>query len=109
MKLTRRLASITAIMTVLALVSVVVTASEFPTRQLDETVLLGADGDSTRIVPVRDAQPTGNWVIHYDPNTPQSEKWEYVNRIGGTLVERIAELEIWVVGGAGVIRRELHL
>ena len=48
--------------------------------------------------------PTGNWVIHYDPNTPLAEKWEYVNRIGGALVERIAPLEIWVVDLPEVFR-----
>ncbi len=53
--------------------------------------------DSTRVMPVYQAKPTGNWVLHYDPNTPESEKWEYVHRIGATLVERIDELEIWVV------------
>jgi len=63
-------------------------------------ILEGANSgmpDSTRVVPVNRAAPTGNWVIHYDPNTPLSEKWEYVHRIGGTIVERIDELEIWVV------------
>ena len=72
-------------------------ASEFPPGDL---VLAGTnDGrpDSTRIAPVYDARTTGNWVIHYDPGTPLSEKWEYVNRIGATIVERIDELEIWVV------------
>lgn len=54
--------------------------------------------DSMRVVPAHDdARPTGNWVIHYDPATPESEKLEYVQRIGGTIVERIDELEIWVV------------
>ena len=73
-------------------------ASEFPPT---DNVLRGlspsGEPDSTRIVPIFDALPTGNWVIHYDPNTPLSEKWEYVNRIGATIVERIDELEIWVV------------
>ena len=73
-------------------------ASEFPPS---DNVLRGispsGEPDSTRIVPIFDALPTGNWVIHYDPNTPLSEKWEYVNRIGATIVERIEELEIWVV------------
>ena len=65
-----------------------------------EFILEGANNgmpDSTRVVPVNRAAPTGNWVIHYDPNTPLDEKWEYVQRIGGTIVERIDELEIWVV------------
>ena len=73
-------------------------ASEFPPGV---NILRGAgpggEPDSTRIAPVFNAQPTGNWVIHYDPNTPLDEKWEYVNRIGATIVERIDELEIWVV------------
>ena len=53
--------------------------------------------DSTRVMPVYNAKPTGNWVIHYDPNTPESEKVEYVDRIGATIIERIDKLEIWVV------------
>ena len=53
--------------------------------------------DRMRVIPVYDARPTGNWVIHYDPGTPESEKLEYVSRIGGKIVERIDELEIWVV------------
>lgn len=54
--------------------------------------------DSMRVAPAHDgARPTGNWVIHYDPGTPESEKLEYVQRIGGIIVERIDELEIWVV------------
>jgi len=77
-------------------------ASESSPRQVApaEFVLSGTNNgqpDSTRVVPVYKASPTGNWVIHYDPNTPLSEKWEYVHRIGGTIVERIDELEIWVV------------
>lgn len=73
-------------------------ASEFPPG---DNILRGTgpggQPDSTRIAPVYGVQPTDNWVIHYDPNTPLDEKWEYVNRIGATLVERIEELEIWVV------------
>ncbi|MCY4062394.1 MAG: S8 family serine peptidase [Chloroflexi bacterium] len=77
-------------------------ASESSPRQVPpgEFILEGANKgmpDSTRVVPVYQASPTGNWVIHYDPNTPLSEKWEYVHRIGGTIVERIEALEIWVV------------
>lgn len=66
-------------------------ASEFPGS--------GPNNESDRmtIVPVYDARPTGNWVIHYDPGTPESEKLEYVSRIGGVIVERIDKLEIWVV------------
>ena len=72
-------------------------ASEFPPG---EFILAGTNKgqpDSTRIAPVFNVPLTGNWVIHYDPNTPLSEKWEYVNRIGGVIVEQIEELEIWVV------------
>ena len=77
-------------------------AAEFPPNPLPrgEFVLSGTnDGkpDSTRVTPVDGALATDNWVIHFDPNTPLSEKWEYVQRIGGSLVERIAPLEIWVV------------
>ena len=69
-------------------------ASEFPGMNMDNP---NNESDSMRIAPVYDAQPTGNWVIHYDPGTPESEKLEYVSRIGGAIVERIDELEIWVV------------
>ena len=73
-------------------------ASEFPpTDDVLRGISPSGEPDSTRVVPIFDLQPTGNWVIHYDPNTPLSEKWEYVNRIGATIVERIEELEIWVV------------
>ena len=72
-------------------------ASEFPPSNILRGVGPNGEPDSTRIAPVYNAQPSGNWVIHYDPNTPLDEKWEYVKRIGGTIVERIDELEIWVV------------
>ncbi len=73
-------------------------ASEFPPGDnILRGVGPGGEADSTRIAPVYGAQPTENWVIHYDPNTPMDEKWEYVNRIGATIVERIEALEIWVV------------
>lgn len=77
-------------------------ASEFPPSEVppSEFILGGTnegEPDSTRVVPVYQASPTGNWVIHYDPDTPLSEKWEYVDRIGAAIVERIDELEIWVV------------
>ena len=72
-------------------------ASEFPPGEFILGGTNEGEPDSTRVVPVYRASPTGNWVIHYDPNTPESEKWEYVDRIGGTLVERIHELEVWVV------------
>ena len=76
----------------LTLLCVPVAASEFPPGMQPVPA-----ADSTRIDLVEGALPTGNWIIHYDPNTPLSEKWEYVNRIGATIVERIDELEIWVV------------
>ena len=72
-------------------------ASEFPPGNILRGAGPNGEPDSTRIAPVYNAQPSGNWVIHYDPNTPLDEKWEYVNRIGGAIVERIDELEIWVV------------
>ena len=77
----------------LTLLCLPVAASEFPPDLRDSS----AQPDFTRVVPVHDASPTGNWIIHYDPNTPLSEKWEYVNRLDATIVERIDELEIWVV------------
>ena len=102
MKSTRRLPIVLLCVFALMLPTVNIFASEFPPGQLPhgEFTLEGLNQgqpDSTRIVPVHAAPPTGNWVIHYDPNTPLSEKWEYVHRIGGTIVERIEELEIWVV------------
>jgi thermitase len=72
-------------------------ASEFPPGDL---ILRGSNGgqpDSTRIAPVYNVPLTGNWIIHYDAGTPVSEKWEYVDRIGGIIVEQIDELEIWVI------------
>ena len=72
-------------------------ASEFPSTDILRGETPSGEPDSTRVVPKYNVSPTGNWVIHYDPGTPLSEKWEYVNRIGGTIVERIDELEIWVV------------
>ena len=66
-------------------------ASELPVNDII------SQSDRMQVRPVYDAEPTGNWVIHYDPGTPESEKLEYVERIGGVIVERIDELEIWVV------------
>ena len=98
MKSTRLL----CLMSLFLLLAMPALASEFPPGSLGQARVLhgsGPDGqpDSTRVVPVHAAMPSGNWVIHYDPNTPLDEKWEYVNRIGGTVVERIDELEIWVL------------
>ncbi len=81
----------------IALFILPVAASEFALPPPAPGPSQADDADSMRVVPVYDATPTGNWVIHYDPGTPLSEKWEYVNRIGATVVERIDELEIWVV------------
>ena len=72
-------------------------ASEFPPTDILRGETPSGQPDSTRVVPKYNVPPTGNWVIHYDPGTPLSEKWEYVNRLGATIVERIDELEIWVV------------
>ncbi|MCY4147680.1 MAG: S8 family peptidase [Chloroflexi bacterium] len=81
----------------LALLCLPVAASEFPPGMQPTIQQL----DSTRIDLVEGAQPTGNWVIHFDPDTPPSEKLEYLQRIGADLdqdvVERIAQLDIWVV------------
>ena len=97
MNSTRRFASLLFCLIAIVLVMYPVAASEFPPEQATDGLILSQDGDSTRILPVYDVRTTGNWVIHYDPNTPESEKWEYVNRIGATIVERIDKLEIWVV------------
>ena len=105
MKSIRPVTSLLLILSLLLIFSLPAAASEFPSADSGDfpaaDVILGVDAtgapDSTRVVPVYDVLPTGNWVIHYDPNTPLSEKWEYVNRIGATIVERIDELEIWVV------------
>ncbi|MCY4465742.1 MAG: S8 family peptidase [Chloroflexi bacterium] len=84
------------VLLLILLLAMPATAAEFPPNILPGLDEKG-EPDSTRIVPIFGSIPTGNWVIHYDPNTPLSEKWEYVNRIGATIVERIDELEIWVV------------
>lgn len=76
-------------------------ASEFPQGDgIDgspQTVGQASQQDSTRITLAGDAIPTGNWVIHYDPNTPESEKLEYVERFNGVIVERIDQLDILVI------------
>ena len=82
--------------------AVPVAASEFPADFGYGWTLPGVNpasglADSTRIAPVFGATPTDNWIIHYDPNTPESEKLEYVERIGAEIIERIRPLEIWVV------------
>lgn len=97
MKRITELAKLSLLLILALLFSLPAGASEFPPGNILRGT--GPDGqpDSTRIMPVYGAQPSGNWVIHYDPNTPLDEKWEYVQRIGGSIVERIDELEIWVV------------
>ena len=94
MKSTQRFTFLILSLLMVALALPAAFASELPWVNTDSP---DSESDSTRVVPVYDARPTGNWVIHYDPNTPESEKLEYVNRIGGEIVERIDELEIWVV------------
>ena len=93
MKSPQRLALFIISLVMVALVLPAALASEFPAGSPDTQI------DKARIVPVvYDAVlPTGNWVIHYDHGTPESEKLEYVQRIGGVIVERIDELDIWVV------------
>lgn len=84
----------------LALLCMPVGASEFPPGMQPA----GQQLDSTRIDLVEGAQPTGNWIIHFDPDTPLSEKIEYLQRIGADpgqdVVERIAQLDTWVVDAA---------
>ena len=89
MKFIKRVALLVFSLFLIALALFPALASELPVND---------PPDSMRVAPAHDdARPTGNWVIHYDPNTPESEKLEYVQRIGGVIVERIDELEIWVV------------
>ncbi len=97
MKSIRRLTIFSLSLLLILAVSLPAGASEFPPGNILRGLGANGEPDSTRIAPVYNAQPSGNWVIHYDPNTPLDEKWEYVNRIGGAIVERIDELEIWVV------------
>lgn len=89
MKFIKRVALLVFSLFLIALALFPALASELPVND---------PPDSMRVAPAHDdARPTGNWVIHYDPGTPESEKLEYVQRIGGVIVERIDELEIWVV------------
>lgn len=92
MKLIKRVILLVFSLFLIALALFPAFASELPVSDRADD-----PGDSTQIRPVYDAKPTGNWAIHYDPGTPESEKLEYVQRIGGVIVERIDELEIWVV------------
>ena len=84
----------------IALLSLSAAASEF-TRGMQPP---DSAPDSTRIDLIEGADPTGDWVIHFDANTPYSEKMEYLQRIGADLsqgsFERIAQLEVWVVDAA---------
>jgi len=76
-------------------------ASEFPSGDgiddSDQSVGQPSEQDSMRVTLSSDALPTGNWVIHYDPNTPESEKLEYVDRFNAVIVERIDPLDILVI------------
>ena len=49
-------------------------ASEFPPTDILRGETPSGQPDSTRVVPKYNVPPTGNWVIHYDPGTPLSEK-----------------------------------
>ena len=93
MKFIKRITLLVFSLFLIALALLPALASELPVNDSAQD-----PPDSMRVVPAHDdVRPTGNWVIHYDPATPESEKLEYVQRIGGTIVERIDELEIWVV------------
>lgn len=76
-------------------------ASEFPVDDGidDSSSAVGqpTEPDTMRIVAVTDAIPTENWVIHFDPGTPESEKMEYINRFNGVIIERIDQLDIMVI------------
>lgn len=76
-------------------------ASEFPAGDGidDDTQAVGqpSEQDSMPITLSGDALPTGNWVIHFDPGTPESEKLEYINRFDSVIVERIDVLDILVI------------
>lgn len=93
MKFIKRITLLVFSLFLIALALLPALASELPVNDSAQD-----PPDSMRVAPAHDdVRPTGNWVIHYDPATPESEKLEYVQRIGGTIVERIDELEIWVV------------
>lgn len=93
MKFIKRITLLVFSLFLIALALLPALASELPVNDSAQD-----PPDSMRVAPAHDdVRPTGNWVIHYDPGTPESEKLEYVQRIGGTIVERIDELEIWVV------------
>ena len=94
--------AILSLVLLLSLFSLPAAASEFPPAAAAQWTLYGTNPntgqpDSTRIAPVTGVSPTDNWVIHYDPYTPESEKLEYVQRIGAQIIERIDALEIWVI------------
>ncbi len=93
----RRLTTLSLSILIVLLFILPAAASEFPPTDILRGETPSGEPDSTRVVPKYNVPPTGNWVIHYDPGTPLSEKWEYVNRLGATIVEQIDELEIWVV------------
>jgi thermitase len=76
-------------------------ASEFPSSDgIDDSIqAVGqpSEQDSIRVALSGDALPTGNWVIHFDPGTPESKKLEYISRFDGVIVERIDPLDILVI------------
>lgn len=76
-------------------------ASEFPaTDGIDDSPIVAGESseqDAMRIQLANDVTPTENWVIHFDPGTPESEKIEYINRFNAVIVERIDELDILIV------------
>lgn len=93
MKFIKRITLLVFSLFLIALALLPALASELPVNDSAQD-----PPDSMRVALAHDdVRPTGNWVIHYDPGTPESEKLEYVQRIGGVIVERIDELEIWVV------------
>ena len=106
MNATRRFFSLSLGVLMLLSLALPAAASEFPPSTILYGETPGGQPDSTRITPVYAAPATGNWIIHYDDGTPLSEKWDYVNRIGATVVERIDELEIWVVALPDAIVRD---
>jgi thermitase len=102
MKSVYKVASILIASILAVLITLVPTfASDFPTGDgIDDSaqsVGQPSQQDSIRVTLAGDAIPTGNWVIQYDPGTPESEKLEYISRFNGVIVERIDQLDILVV------------
>lgn len=102
MKSTHKFLSIVIASLLAAMIAIMPSlASEFPTNDgiddSDQSIGQSSEPDSTRVQLAQDVPLTGDWVIHFDDNTPESEKQEYVQRIGGTILERIDQLEVFVV------------